>query len=89
MVVEIVCLLILRPGNVGSHDTAGLKSNIDHHLEHVRDIILDAAALEERSLLIVIHLHITSAHLDHSVVDGLIGMLKCLKIGVFQSEKRS
>jgi len=87
VVVQIMCLLVLHPGNVSSHHAARLKGNIDHHLEHVGDVVLDAASLEEGALLVVVHLHVATAHLNHSVVDSFIGVLKRFEVGVFQGEK--
>jgi len=89
VLVEIVSLLVLGSGNVGSEDRAGLEGNIDHHLEHVDNIVLDAVTSEVSSFLIVVHLHISTGHLDHTVVDSLVGVLEGLQVGVLQSEERS
>lgn len=89
MFVEVVSLLVLGLGNVSSKDGARLKGDIDHHLEHVDDIVLDAVSSEVGSFLVVVHLHGTTGHLDHTVVDGLVGVLEGLQVGVLQSEERS
>ena len=44
---------------------------------------------EEHLLLVVVHGHVTTGHLDHAVVDRLIGVLQGFKVHVFQSEARS
>lgn len=87
VLVEIVSLVVLEASDVGSKDGAGLKSNIDHHLEHINGVVLDAVAAEVGALLIVVHLHGTTGHLDHAVVDGLVGMLERLEVGVLQGKK--
>jgi len=87
MVVEVMCFRILRSGDVSSHHTARLKGDINHHLEHVSNIVFDAAALEESAFLIVVHVHFTTAHLDHSIVDRFVGVLERFEVGVFQGKK--
>ena len=87
--MEIVSLLVLGLGDVSGKDGAGLEGDIDHHLEHIDDIVLDAVSSEVGSFLIVVHLHITTGHLDHAVVDGFVGVLEGLQVGVLQSEERS
>lgn len=89
MFVEIVSLLVLGLGDVSGKYGTRLEGNIDHHLEHVNDIVLNAMSSEVGSFLIVIHLHVTTGHLDHSVVDGFVGVLEGLQVGVLQSEERS
>jgi hypothetical protein len=86
VLVKIVGLLVLGTGNVGCHNRSWLKSNINHHLEHVDNIILNTVALEVGALLIEVHLHVTTRHLDHTVVDSLIGVLKSLKVSVLKSK---
>ena len=87
MVMESMCLSVLRSGNVSSHHTSRLEGDINHHLEHIRDIVFDAVALEESAFLIIVHCHVTSAHLDHSIVDSFIGVLERFEVGVFQGKK--
>ena len=82
VVVKIVGLSVLRSSNVGCHDGSWLKSDINHHLEHVNGIVFNALSLEIGSLLIVVHGHGTTGHLDHTIVDGFIGVLEGLQIGV-------
>jgi len=89
MLVEVVSLLVLGLGDVSGKDGAGLKGDIDHHLEHVDDIVLNAVSSEVGSFLIVVHLHGTTGHLDHAVVDGFVSVLEGLQVGVLQSEERS
>jgi len=43
--------------------------------------------LEVHGLLVVVHLHVTAGHLDHTVVDGLVGVLEGLQVGVLESEE--
>jgi hypothetical protein len=43
--------------------------------------------LEVHGFLIVVHLHVTAGHLDHTVVDGLIGVLEGLEVSVLESEE--
>jgi len=87
MFVEIVSLLVLGLGNVSGKDRAGLKSNIDHHLEHINSIVLDAVTAEVGAFLIVIHFHCATGHLDHAVVDGLVSVLESFQVSILQSEK--
>jgi len=87
MIEKSVRLLVLGSSNVSSHDCSWLKSNINHHLEHIRDIIFNAMSLEIHLFLVVVHSHISSGHLNHTVVKGLIGVLQGLKVGVLQSKK--
>jgi len=89
VLVEVVSLLVLGLGNVSSKNRSGLEGDVDHHLEHVDDIILDAVTSEVGSLLIVVHLHSTTGHLDHAVVDGLVSVLESLQVGVLEGEERS
>jgi len=84
--VEVVTFVVLRAGYVGSENTAGLKSDINHHLEHINDVVLDARASEVSLLLVIVHLHVTATHLDHTVVDSLIGMLKSFQICIFEGQ---
>jgi hypothetical protein len=76
--VQVMGLVVLRTSNICSKDRTGLKSEVDHHLEHIDGVILDAVASEVGALLIVIHLHGTTGHLNHAIVDGLIGVLQGL-----------
>lgn len=46
-------------------------------------------SLEVGSLLVIVHGHGSTRHLDHTVVNCLISVFKGLKISVLQSEKRS
>lgn len=87
VIVEVVRLDVLRLGNVGGEDGAGFKSNINHHLEHINGVVLDAVTLEVHGFLIVVHLHVTARHLDHTVVDGLIGVLEGFEVSVLESEE--
>jgi len=87
VVVEIVGFLVLGLGDVGSENRAGLKGNINHHLEHIDGIVLNAVTLEVGALLIEIHLHGTTGHLDHTVVDGLVSVLQSLQVGVLEGLK--
>jgi len=89
VVVKIVGLSVLGSSNVRGHDGSWLKSNINHHLEHVNNIVFNALSLEIGSLLIVIHGHGTTRHLDHTIVDSFIGVLEGLQIGVLQGEEGS
>ena len=87
VVEEVVALLVLRSSNVGCQNRSRLKSNVDHHLEHVLHIVLNVVALVVSGLLIVVHGHGSTGHLDHAVVDGLISVLKSLEVSVFESQK--
>jgi len=89
MVVEIVGLSVLGSSNVSSQSGSWLKGDIDHHLEHVDNIVLNALSLEVDSLLVVIHGHVSTGHLDHAVVDGLVGVLQGLEVGVLQGQESS
>jgi len=89
MFVEVVSLLVLGLGNVSSKDGTRLKCYINHHLEHIDDIVLDAVSSEVGSFLVVVHLHGTTRHLDHTIVDGLVGVLEGLQVSVLQSEERT
>lgn len=86
MLMQVVRLLILGHRYVGSQDRSGFKGTIYHHLEHVSHVVLNAVTLEVGALLVVIHGHVTTGHLDHSVVDGLVGVLQGLKIGVLKGK---
>lgn len=79
-------LLVLGTGNVGGKNRSGLESDINHHLEHVNNVVLDAVSLEVGALLIEVHLHVTTRHLNHAIVNGLVGVLKSLKVGVLKSK---
>lgn len=87
VVSEVVGLLVLGLSNVGGEDRAGFKSDINHHLEHVDGVVFDAVATEVHRLLVVVHGHVTTGHLDHTVVDGFVGMLKSLEVSVLESEE--
>mmetsp|Transcript_16169 Transcript_16169/g.19205 ORF Transcript_16169/g.19205 Transcript_16169/m.19205 type:complete len:200 (+) Transcript_16169:937-1536(+) len=89
VLVQVVALLVLGAGDVGSEDGAGFEGAVNHHLEHVGDIVLDAVGLEIGALLIVLHLEVATAHLDHAVVDGLVGVLESLEVGVLEGEERA
>jgi hypothetical protein len=89
VVVEFVRLLVLWLGDVGSKDWTGLKSDVNHHLEHVNDVVLDAVTLEVHRFLVIVHLHVTAGHLDHTVVDSLVGVLEGLEVSVLKSEQRT
>lgn len=87
--VQVVTLLVLGTGDISSENRSGFKGTIDHHLEHVSDVVFDAVTSEIGALLIVLHGHITTGHLDHTVVDGLVGVLKGLQVGVLEGEEGS
>mmetsp|Transcript_13721 Transcript_13721/g.21499 ORF Transcript_13721/g.21499 Transcript_13721/m.21499 type:complete len:490 (-) Transcript_13721:95-1564(-) len=89
VVEKIVALGVLGSGNVGSEDRLGLESEVDHHLEHIDDIVLDAVTLEVGLLLVEVHGHGTSGHLDHTVVNGLVGVLEGLQVGVLEGKEGS
>jgi len=89
VLVEVVSLLVLGLGNVSSKNRSGLEGDVNHHLEHVNDIVLDAVTSEVGSLLIVVHLHGTTGHLDHAVVNGFVSVLESLQVGVLKGEERS
>jgi hypothetical protein len=89
MIVKLMRLSVLSSSNVSGKDGSGLKSAVDHHLEHIRDVVFDAVSLKVHSLLIVVHGEVSSRHLDHSVVDGLVGVLKSLEVSVLKSEASS
>ena len=87
VVVKIVGLSVLGSSNVRGHDGSWLKSNINHHLEHVNNVVLNAVALVVHSLLIEVHGHSTSGHLDHTIVDSLVGVLEGLEISILDGKK--
>ena len=87
MLEEIVRFMVLIPSNVSGEDRSWLKGNVDHHLEHINDIVLNAVSLEESSLLIEIHGHSTTRHLNHTVVNGLVSVFKCLEISILKGQK--
>ena len=87
VVEEVVRLLVLGARDVGGKDTAGLESDINEHLEHVDDVVLDAVTLEVSGLLVIIHSHGAAGHLDHAVVDSLVGVLQRLEVRVLESEQ--
>ena len=87
VVVELEALGVLGASDVCSHDGSWLEGTVDHHLEHVDSVVLDAVTTEVGSLLVVLHLHVTTRHLNHSVVDSLVGVLQRLKVGVFEGEE--
>ena len=87
VVGEVVALGVLGLGDVSGKDGTGLEGDIDHHLEHVDGVVLNAVSLEVHALLIVVHLHITAGHLDHTVVDGLVSVLQGLKVSVLEGEE--
>ena len=87
VIMQVMAFLVLGAGNVTSENGSRLKSAVDHHLEHVSDIVLDAVASEVGALLIILHLHVAAGHLDHTVVDGLVGVLEGLQVGVLEGEE--
>jgi len=89
VLVKVVGLVVLVASDVGGKNGAGLESNVDHHLEHIDRVVLDAVATEVSTLLVVVHLHSTTGHLDHAVVDSLIGVLEGLEVRVLQSQQRT
>ena len=89
MVMEIVTLLVFALGDIGGEDRTWLKCNVDHHLEHIDCVVLDAMSFKEGALLIVVHGHVTTRHLNHAVVDGFIGVLDGLKVSILEGKKGS
>jgi hypothetical protein len=87
VMVQLVGLLVLGLGDVSREHRSGLKGDIDHHLEHVDGIILKAVAFEVDRLLIVEHLHVTARHLDHAIVNSLVGVLESLQVCVFKGKQ--
>lgn len=87
VVVQVMAFCVLGTGDVCSKNRSGLKSAVDHHLEHVSDVVFDAVALEVGLLLIVVHGHVTTGHLDHTIVDGLVSVLEGLQVGVLKGEE--
>ena len=87
VIVQVMAFLVLGAGNVTSENGSWLKSTVNHHLEHVSDIVFDAVASEISALLIIFHLHVTTGHLDHAVVDGLVGVLQGLQVGVLEGKE--
>lgn len=53
-------LSVLGSGNVGSKNGSGLECNVNEQLEDVDGVVLNAAALEESSLLAVVHGQVTA-----------------------------
>lgn len=49
----------------------------------------EALGAEDSTFLVVVHGESSTGHLDHSVVDGLIGNENSLVVGVFDRKKGS
>ena len=73
--------------DIGGQDWTWFKRTVNHHLEHVGHIVLNAVSSEVGAFLVILHLHVTAGHLNHTVVDSLVGVLQGLKIGVLKGEK--
>ena len=86
VLVKIMALLGLGAGNISGKDRAGLEGAVNHHLEHVCNVVLDAVATKVGALLVVFHGHVATRHLNHSVVNGLVGVFECLEVGILESE---
>ena len=86
VVIEVVGLLVLGASDVGSENRTGLEGNINHNLEHINGVVLNALSLEVCALLVVVHGHFTAGHLDDVVVHGLVGVLEGLQVGVLEGE---
>lgn len=89
VVVQVVTLSVLASGDAGGEQGLWFEGEVDHHLEHVDGVVLDAVALEVHSLLVVVHLHVSAGHLDHAVVDGFVGVLQGLEVGVLDGKGAS
>jgi hypothetical protein len=44
-------------------------------------------ATEIHRFLIVVHLHVATGHLNHTIVDGFVGVLQCLKVSVLECKE--
>jgi len=86
VVEELVRFLVLGPGNVSGENGSWLEGDINHHLEHIDDIVLDAVSLEIGSLLVIIHGHGSTGHLDHTVVNCLVSVFKGLKVSILEGK---
>lgn len=73
-ILDVVRVLVLVLSDVGSDNRSGLESAVSHHSEDVNGIMRQAVSLPVNVLLVVIHSEISSRHLNHSVVDGLVGV---------------
>lgn len=89
VLLEGLSLSVLGLGNIGREDRLGLESAINHHLEHIGNVVFDAVSSEVSGLLIEVHLEFTSGHLSHTVVDSLVSVLKSLEICVLDSHESS
>lgn len=89
VIIEIVRLGILGSSDIAGHDGLWLEGAVDHHLEHIGDIVLNAVSLEVSLLLIVVHGHSSTGHLDHTIVEGLVSVLLSLQVGILDAEKGS
>jgi len=87
VVFKIVGLLVLRFSNVCCKHRSWLKSNVNQHLEHINSIVFKGVTTEIHRFLVIVHLHISTWHLNHTVVNGLVGVLQGLKVSVLEGEE--
>lgn len=64
--LEVVDILVLLEGCVGSNDWPWLEGAISHDPEDIDHVMSQAVGLEVGGFLVVIHLKVTPTHLDHT-----------------------
>mmetsp|Transcript_24358 Transcript_24358/g.21510 ORF Transcript_24358/g.21510 Transcript_24358/m.21510 type:complete len:246 (-) Transcript_24358:115-852(-) len=86
---QFVGPLGLVHSDISRSSRSWFKSAISHHVEDINDIVLEAMSLEVSTFLIIIHFEVTTRHLDHTVVDGFVGVKEGLVISVLNRKERS
>lgn len=87
--VEFVGVLVLGLSDLGGDDGSWLESAIGDHGENVNDVVGEGGSVEVGLFLVVLHLEVSSGHLDDTVVDGFVGVEDGLQIGVLDGQERS
>lgn len=87
--VELVGILVLGLSDLGGDDGSWLESAIGDHGENVDDVVGEGGSVEVGLFLVVLHLEVSSGHLDDTVVDGFVGVEDGFQVGVLDGEERS
>lgn len=66
----------------GSNGASGLKSAVHGHTEDIINVVGQALGVEKGAFLVVVHGELATGHLDHAVVDSLVGDEHCLVVGI-------
>lgn len=85
-VLMVVGLLVLKLSQVSTHSSLGFQGTVNQHRSDVDHVVTETVGLQVSLFLVIVHLDTASTHLDHPVVDCLVGPEGSLQESVLKSQ---